>query len=59
MKKFNVQYNVGTVKYLVNYYDGIKTHSDGSEFWDAKTFKNKKKMNSFLKQLWNEGYTNE
>jgi hypothetical protein len=49
-------YNVGTVKYLVNYYDGVQTHKDGSPFYKIETFKNKKKMNAFIKKLKNAGY---
>jgi len=58
-KKFNIQSNVGKVKYLVNFHDGIKTHSDGSEFFDIKTFKSKSKLNSFTGDLIKQGYKNE
>lgn len=51
--KHNVTYNVGKVKYLVSYYDGIKRHKDGSEAWDVKLFSNKKLMNSFIKTISN------
>ena len=50
-KEYNVQMNVGNAKYVVNYHDGIKTHKDGSPFYDIKIFKNKKKMELFLKEL--------
>lgn len=56
MKKFNVMYGVGTAKYLVNFHDGIKTHNDGSEFFDVKTFRNRKKFNSFIAELMADGY---
>ena len=48
--EYNIMYNVGRAKYLVNYYTG-KKHKDGSKFFDIKIFKNKKKMNMFIKSL--------
>ena len=56
MKKFNVMHNIGKVKYLVNFHDGVKTHNDGSRFFDIATFKNKKKMGAFTDELKNSGY---
>jgi hypothetical protein len=44
-------YNVGKAKYVVNYSDGSKQHSDGSEFFDIAIFKSKKKMNAFVTSL--------
>jgi len=49
--KYNIMYNVGTIKYLVNFSDGTKKERDGSEFWDIRTFKSKVKMNKFIKTL--------
>jgi len=57
MKNFNIRYNVGTVKYLVSYHDGIKKHGDGSKFYDIATFRNIKKMNRFISNLKNDGYS--
>ena len=59
MKRFNIQYGVGKTKYLVSFHDGIKKNEDGSDFFDCRIFKNKKKLNSFLKVLWNDGYINQ
>jgi hypothetical protein len=56
MKEFNIMYNIGTVKYLVNFHDGIKRHPDGSEFFDIATFSNKKLMEKFIRCLKNKGY---
>lgn len=56
MKIFRIQYNIGKVKYAVSYHDGVKKHGDGSEFWDLKTFRNKKKLASFVKELEAQGY---
>jgi len=56
MKKFNLQYNIGSVRYVINYYDGISTHKDGSPFWGIYTFSNKKERDKRIKQLIKEGY---
>lgn len=58
-KSYNVMYNVGKVKYLVNYHNGIKFHKDNSKFYDIKPFSNKKELNKFIKQLDSEGYKKE
>ena len=47
--RYNIMYNIGKVKYLVNYYNGIKKHKDGSDFWDIKCFRSKLKMQKFIK----------
>ncbi len=57
MKLFYFQYNVGKAKYVVNYHDGIKTHRDGSQFFDIEIFKNKKKLAKFVAGLVADGYT--
>lgn len=49
-------FNVGRVKYLVNYHNGEKKHKDGSPFYDIKCFRNKKKLNAFTKELDAQGY---
>lgn len=46
-----IQYNIGKVKYLVSWHDGIKTHKDGSKFFDVECFKSKAKMNKFITEL--------
>jgi len=56
MKIFHIHFNVGKVKYVVNYHDGIKKHKDGSNFFDIKTFSNKKLFNKFQKDLLSDGY---
>lgn len=56
MKRFNIQYNVGRAKYVVNYYDGTKKHPDGSDFFDIEIFKNKQKLNKFTDELLKKGY---
>lgn len=54
--KYHLSYGVGTAKYVVSFHDGQKTHRDGSPFFDVKIFKNKKKLNAFLKELHALGY---
>ncbi len=56
MKTYNVQYGVGTAKYLVNFHDGKSTHRDGSRFFDCRIFSNKRKMYKFLRDLQDRGY---
>ena len=56
MKKYSVMYGIGSCKYVVNSHDGVKRYPDGSEFWDIAIFKNKKKMNAYIKELVSEGY---
>lgn len=56
MKTFNQMMNIGKAKYVVNHHDGIKTHNDGTPFFDINTFSNKKKLNTFIKGLKEEGY---
>ena len=49
MKKYNIQYNIGKAKYVVNYHDGVKKHKDGSSFYDITIFKNKVKLQTCLR----------
>jgi hypothetical protein len=55
-KNYYPQYNIGSVKYVLNFHDGEKSHDDGSPFYDIRTFKNKVKFNSAIKSLQNSGY---
>ena len=57
MKTFKVQHNIGKAKYVISYHDGIKSHPDGSPFFDIAIFKNKIKLNKFTKNLIENGYT--
>lgn len=57
MKVFYEMQNVGTTKYVVNYHDGVQTHKDGSEFFDIRLFKNKRKKDKFVSDLRQQGYT--
>ncbi len=55
-KIYKIMMNVGKVKYLVSYHDGVNKYSDGSPFFDVRTFKNKTKLNTFVKDLDKKGY---
>jgi len=55
-KEYYLMCNVGTVKYMVNYHNGTKSHSDGSRFYDIATFRSKKKMYAFIRELKLQGY---
>jgi len=57
MREFNVMQNVGKAKYIVNYHDGSKRHKDGSNFFDIRIFHNKKLLNTFIRKLKSDGYT--
>ena len=56
MKRFNIRYNVGEAKYVVNFHDGEKKHKDGSAFFDIKTFSNRMKLKEFVQELLLNGY---
>lgn len=57
MKTFNTQANIGRVRYVVNFHDGVKTHKDGSAFFDTRCFSNKRKQDAFIRALRRAGYT--
>lgn len=56
VKRFYLQYNIGKVKYLVSYHKDDSKYRDGSDFFHIATFKNKVKLNDFIKDLEKEGY---
>ena len=47
MKRFNIQYNVGKCKYLVNFHNGVAKYEDGSDFFDIATFSKKESFEVF------------
>lgn len=59
MKRFYIQNNIGKSKYVVNYHDGKSKHTDGSDFFDCKIFKNKKDLAKFVSGLLKDGYVEE
>lgn len=54
--KYNIMFNVGKAKYVVNHHDGHSTHRDGSEFYDIALFRNKRKFEAFVRGLRAKGY---
>ena len=55
-KRYNTMMGVGKAKYVVNFHDGVKTHKDGSPFYDIALFSNKKAFQLFIRGLKKEGY---
>ena len=53
---YNLMFNVGSTKYVVNHHDGVKTHSDGSPFFDIALFSNRRKRDKFIRGLKEKGY---
>lgn len=56
MKTYNIRHNIGKVKYALFFHDGVKTHKDGSPFFDARTFRNKPTLAEFVAGLRAQGY---
>lgn len=59
MKRFHIQYGIGKAKYVVSHHDGIKTHDDGSPFYDVTILRNKKTLSAFIRNLREKGYIDE
>jgi antirestriction protein len=55
-KKYNMQFNTGKARYVINTYDGVKKHKDGSDFYDIHIFKTKPMFEEFQRKLIKEGY---
>ena len=56
-KKFRVNPQIGKCKNSVSYHDGVKTHKDGSPFYDISIFNRKTDLQKFVKELKQQGYT--
>lgn len=56
MKKYYLMYNIGAVKYVLNFHDGVSTHDDGSEFWDVLLSNNQKVIKRKIAELKAQGY---
>jgi hypothetical protein len=56
MKLFYQQDGIGKVRYVINYYDGVQRHPDGSPFYGIYTFQNKKALMLCRAELLREGY---
>ena len=56
IKQFIINGQIGRSKYSISYHNGIDAHKDGSPFFGIYIFKNKKSLNSKIKDLLNDGY---
>lgn len=56
-KTYYTRDNIGKAKYTVSHYDGVKTHKDGSPFFDIFITKNKVVRDRFIAGLINQGYS--
>jgi len=56
MKVYIITYNVGSTPYVVSFHDGVKTHADGSAFFDIALYRNLRKMRSYIARLRKLGY---
>lgn len=56
MKTFYTSSNVGKARHVVSFHDGVKTHNDGSAFFDLRIFSNKKNLAAFTLDLHKDGY---
>lgn len=56
VKQFKTMRNIGKSKYVVNDYDGVSTHKDGSPFWGIYCCKSLKAMNKYKRELEAKGY---
>jgi len=55
-KNFYTMTNVGSARYVLNHHDGVKTHSDGSPFYDMSIFGNKRDLAAKIGKLKADGY---
>ena len=55
-KSFNIRENIGKCRYVVNFHDGVKTHRDGSLFFDVQIASNKRTLKQVVKALKADGY---
>ncbi len=56
VKDYHVQFNIGQARYVVNSHDGVKTHGDGSRFYDIRIAKNKRELDDIIAELRRAGY---
>ena len=59
MKVYNTMQNIGKVKYVINFHNGIDKHRDGSRFFGIKTFHNKKDFTKAIAKMIKDGYKYE
>ena len=59
MKTYRDNPQIGKARHSVSFHDGIKTHRDGSPFFDLNIFKRGKDKDAFIRDLKKAGYTAE
>jgi hypothetical protein len=59
MKTYRDNPQIGKARLSVSFHDGIKTHKDGSPFFDLQIFKRGKDKAVFIRNLKAEGYITE
>lgn len=47
---------IGKARHVVSFHDGVKTHKDGSPFFDVKVLGNKREVAKFVKDLSSKGF---
>jgi hypothetical protein len=57
-KEFQINAQIGNTKHSISYHDGVKRHNDGSRFFDIASFKSRKELDKFAKDLLEKGYRN-
>jgi hypothetical protein len=55
-KQFNLMYNVGKAKYVINIHNGYDLTDDGSLFFGIRLFSNKRLFEKAQKDLIKQGY---
>lgn len=55
-KIYYITHNIGRAKYIVNFHDGVKTHRDGSPFYDIRICKTRRELVEFIQQLEEDHY---
>lgn len=56
MKTYRDNPPIGAARHSVSFHDGIKTHKDGSPFFDIKTFARRKEKDAFIRRIKRDGY---
>lgn len=55
-KTYTYRQNVGKARHVISYHDGLKTHGDGSPFFDVRIYSRKRDAQAFVRSLEAQGY---
>lgn len=58
-KRYNIMYNIGKAKYVINTHNGLDKHKDGGNFYGIEIYSNKRKFIKAINHLKRKGYTAE